>query len=52
MEQLILRIASSAVEAIVTGGAIGGALGLVRKIQIALGVKDDKDTHVPASPVR
>jgi hypothetical protein len=45
MDSLVLRIASAAVEAVVAGLAIAGVLLLVRKIQIAVGVKDEREEH-------
>jgi hypothetical protein len=49
MESLLLRIASGTLEAVFAGIAIGGVLALVRKIQIAFGVKEnseDRRIHV------
>jgi len=40
MEPLVLRIASTAIEAVIVGVALAGVLMLVRRIQIAFGVKD------------
>ena len=42
MEPLGTRIASTIVEATVGGILMAGVIVLVRRIQIALGVKDDK----------
>jgi hypothetical protein len=41
MVQIALRIFSTTWEAIVAGFAISAALYVVRRIQLALGVKDD-----------
>ena len=43
MEPLVLRVSSTTVEAIIVGIALGAALVLIRKIQLALGVKDDRE---------
>jgi hypothetical protein len=43
MVPLALRIASTSVEAIIAGLAIGGVLLAVRKIQLALGFRDDRE---------
>jgi hypothetical protein len=43
MQPLSARIYSTILEAIVAGFVYAGALLLVRRIQLALGVKDDKE---------
>jgi hypothetical protein len=42
MEMALIHFSSATVEAAVVGLAIAGAILLIRKIQLALGVKDDK----------
>jgi hypothetical protein len=43
MGPLALRVASTSVEAIIAGLAIGGVLLVARKIQLALGFRDDRE---------
>lgn len=47
MEPLSIRVPSAIVESIVAGVAIGALLILVRRIQLALGVKENKSEGRP-----
>jgi hypothetical protein len=43
MDALVSQIASTVFEALVAGIVVGGVLLLVRRIQIAAGVKDERE---------
>ncbi|MGA2536260.1 MAG: hypothetical protein ABSF53_09605 [Terracidiphilus sp.] len=52
MEMALIHVSSATLEAAVVGLVIAGAIVLVRKIQLSLGVKDDKaekNPHIPNS---
>jgi hypothetical protein len=43
MEMALIHVSSATLEAAVVGLAIAGAILVIRRIQLALGVKDDKE---------
>jgi hypothetical protein len=51
METLLVKLFTGAVEAVLVGSATGGVLALVRKVQMLLGVKGEKDRGVGISGV-